>query len=56
MHSKSQSIWLNKMRGDQQIDHFFRDRPLDKCWGGGILRDATFFFVHVRWKSFFKLL
>ena len=49
MHSKSQSIWLNKMRGDQQIDHFFRDRPLDKGGGGGggILRDATFFFLYM---------
>ena len=52
MHSKSQSIWLNKMRGDQQIDHFFRDRPLDKCWGG-ILRDATFFFCTCKVEIFF---
>lgn len=59
-HSQFGSV---KMCGDQQIDHFsFRDRPLEKCWGGGgvglgILRDATyFFFLHVRWKSFFKLI
>ena len=50
-HSQFGSI---KMRGDQQIDHFFRDRPLDKCWGGGgILRDATFFFCTCKVEIFF---
>ena len=50
-HSQFGSI---KMRGDQQIDHFFRDRPLDKCWvGGGLLRDATFFFCTCKVEIFF---
>lgn len=51
----AQSIWLSKHVGDQQIDHFFRDRPLEKCWGGGggDLKRSNIFFFKVIIKNFF---